>query len=311
VELADAYRVLEIAPGATKEQTREARNMLAKVWHPDRHQGDPKVHDRAADKLRQINDAYAAIEAAGFPAAEPPRPREAPPAYVDSLRPHIQPRHTAPHASAERTTTTQKSRARSTIDFVPRRRVRMWVPILLAIAAVSAVVTIAIQKHRGGAVARTPPAPPAPTPAPTQQDPSAAFTLGSTKEDVRRVMGAPTSVDTTFGERWNYGMADVEFRDGKVFAWRSSAFDHLKVRLAPHDVKVAEAARARGSYGEHADRDEVLGVEGPPDGLDYTFGETWEYGMSNVKFIDGHIDTVWNTHARPLHVTATDSGSAL
>lgn len=310
MELAEAYRILEIAPGATKEQTREARNVLAKVWHPDRHQGDPKVHDRAADKLRQINDAYAVIEGAGFPAAEAPRPREAPPAYVDSLRPQVQPRRTAPHATAERNATTQRSRARSGIELVPRRRVRMWVPILLVIAAASAGITIAIQKRRNAPVAQSSPTP-TPTPTPVPEDPSAAFTLGSTKEDVRRVMGPPTSVDTTFGERWNYGMADVEFRDGKVFAWRSSAFDKLKVRLAPRDAKVAEAARARGSYGEHADRDEVLGVEGPPDGLDYTFGETWEYGMSNVKFVDGHIDTVWNTHARPLHVTSNDAGSAL
>jgi hypothetical protein len=306
VELVDAYRVLEIAPGATKEQAREARNVLAKVWHPDRHQGDPKVHDRAADKLRQINDAYGAIESAGFPAAEAPRAREAPPAYVDSLRPHIQPRAPSPHvgtdSGAARNATTRKSRARSTSSFSPRRQVRAWVWIMLAaIAVAAAAITIAIAKHGDAPVATTAPEP-APTVTPLA-DPNGGFTLGSSKEDVRRVMGPPTTVDTTFGERWHYGMAEVDFRDEKVFAWRSSAFDRLKVRLAPHDPKVAEAARARGSYGEHASRDEVLGVEGPPDGLDYTFGETWQYGMSNVKFIDGHIDTVWNTHARPLHVT--------
>ena len=308
MQLVDAYRVLEIAPGATKEQAREARNVLAKVWHPDRHQGDPQVHDRAADKLRQINDAYATIESAGFPAAEAPRPREAPPAYVDSLRPHIQPRAPSPpHGTptGSQNATTRRSRARSTAGIAPRRRSKLWIPILLAaIAVAAAVITIAIAKHRDTPVATAEPTPPGPTPTiPPLADPAAAFTLGSSKEDVRRVMGPPTSVDTTFGERWNYGMANVEFRDDKVFAWRSSAFDKLKVRLAPHDSKVAEAAHARGSYGEHASRDEVLGVEGPPDGLDYTFGETWEYGMSNVKFIDGHIDTVWNTHARPLHVT--------
>ena len=299
MELADAYRVLEIAPGATKEQAREARNVLAKVWHPDRHQGDPKVHDRAADKLRQINDAYAAIESAGFPAAEPPRPREAPPAYVDSLRPQSQPRKTAPQA-AERNTTTQKSRARSTIDFVPRRRVRMWVPIFLLIAAASAVITIAI-KQRSAPVAHDAPGP-TPTPTKPPDDPGIGFTLGSSKEEVLRVMGKPTKIDTDFGERWNYGMAEVEFRDQKVYGWRSSAFDKLKVRLAPHDAKIAEAAHKRGSYDKHADRDEVLGVEGPPDGLDYTFGEEWRYGMSYVKFIDGHLDEVWNTSSNPLHV---------
>jgi hypothetical protein len=306
VELVDAYRVLEIAPGATKEQAREARNVLAKVWHPDRHQGDPKLHDRAADKLRQINDAYGAIESAGFPAAEAPRPREAPPAYVDSLRPHLQPRPSSSHVGPEsaQNATTRKSRARSTAGLTPQRRMRTWVPILLAaIAVAAAVITIAIAKHGTTPVATTEPTPVAlPTLTPLA-DPNSGFTLGSSKDEVTRVMGPPTSVDTTFGERWHYGMAEVDFRDEKVFAWHSSAFDRLKVRLAPHDSKIAEAARARGSYGEHASRDEVLGVEGPPDGLDYTFGEEWQYGMSNVKFIDGHIDTVWNTHARPLHVT--------
>jgi outer membrane protein assembly factor BamE (lipoprotein component of BamABCDE complex) len=293
VDLAEAYRWLEIAPGATKELTREARNVLAKVWHPDRHQGDPKLHDRAAEKLRQINEAYATIERAGFPAAEAPRQREAPRAYVDSLRPHLQPRATSEYAK------TQKSRARATSEYAPLRRRRLWIPILLvAIAVSAAVITVVSLKHHDAPVATTAPAMPTVTPLAAD-----GFTLGSTKEDVRRVMGPPTSVDTTFGERWHYGMAEVDFRDDKVFAWRSSAFDRLKVKFAPHDPKVAEAARARGSYGEHALRDEVLGVEGPPDGLDYTFGETWQYGMSNVKFVDGRIDTVWNTHSRPLHVT--------
>jgi hypothetical protein len=305
VELVDAYRVLEIAPGATKEQAREARNVLAKVWHPDRHQSDAKVHDRAADKLRQINDAYATIESAGFPAAEAPRPREAPPAYVDSLRPHLQPRAPSlPHGTPTGATT-KRSRTRSTAGIASRRRSRAWVPILLAaIAVAAALITIAIAKHRDPPVAATKPMPETPNPTITPlADPDEGFTLGSSKDEVKRVMGPPTSVDTTFGERWHYGMAEVDFRDEKVFAWHSSAFDRLKVRLAPHDSKIAEAARARGSYGEHASRDEVLGVEGPPDGLDYTFGEEWQYGMSNVKFVDGHIDTVWNTHARPLHVT--------
>ncbi|MEO8554117.1 MAG: DnaJ domain-containing protein, partial [Kofleriaceae bacterium] len=86
MELVDAYRILEVAPGSSKDVTREARNVLAKVWHPDRHATDPKLHDRAAEKLRQINEAYAAIEGADFPplravfTPQGPAQREAPPA---------------------------------------------------------------------------------------------------------------------------------------------------------------------------------------------------------------------------------------
>lgn len=69
-ELVEAYRILEIEPGETRERVREARNVLVTVWHPDRHQGNAKVRARAEQKLRQINQAYATIDEAGFPTAE-------------------------------------------------------------------------------------------------------------------------------------------------------------------------------------------------------------------------------------------------
>jgi hypothetical protein len=290
VELADAYRVLEIAAGASKDEAREARNVLAKVWHPDRHQGDPKVHDRADRKLREINEAYAALETAGFPKAEFAQ-REAPPAYVDSLTPR-------PHSTPPKTQI-------SNHDLLPRRRrVRLWVPF--ALGAVVAATAIAFVMHGKQAPPTTPTTIVAPTPAtpPTPPPNTTGFTIGSSREAVRKIMGEPTSIDQTFGERWAYGMAEVSFKDGVVHGWRSSAFDKLKVWLAPTDPKVAATAHTRGTYGPHATRDEVLGVEGAPDGIDDTFGETWTFGMSHLTFDhDGRINEVWDTHARPLRIT--------
>jgi len=285
VDLTDAYRVLEISPGASKDEAREARNVLAKVWHPDRHQGDPKLHDRAAEKLRQINEAYAALETAMFPPRAVPQ-REAP-AYVDSLtqRPHATPPQTRG----------------SDHDFTPRRRVRSWVPFALgAIVATGAIAFVLYEKRDRAEPIVTVPTRPVP---PTLVPASAGFTLGSTRDEVRKIQGEPTSIDKTFGERWAYGMAEVEFRKGVVYGWRSSAFDKLKVALAPKDPGVAAAAKARGTYGAHATRDEVLGVEGAPDGVDDTFGETWTFGMSTVTFDqEGRIEKVWDTYSNPLHV---------
>jgi hypothetical protein len=306
VELVEAYRILEVAPGSPKEVTREARNLLAKVWHPDRHATDPKLHDRAAAKLLQINEAYAAIEAAGFPTEIPPgRPsfttyppqREAPPAR-DTVKP--KPRAESQTRSTADVARTHKNKAAAR----PGSRGRAGY-LAGAVIAAGLIAFFWWKQHDQATPAI---APPGPTREPAIQPPAPhavgdGFTIGSTRDEVRKVMGAPTAIDHTFGERWSYGMAEIEFRDGKVFAWRSSAFDKLKVRLAPTDVRVAEAARARGTYGQHASRDEVLGVEGPPDAIDYTFGETWDYGMSNLKFVDGHIDSFWNTHFRPLRIT--------
>jgi hypothetical protein len=289
VELADAYRVLEIAAGASKDEAREARNVLAKVWHPDRHQGDPKVHDRADRKLRQINEAYEILETAGFPKAEIPQ-REAPPAYVDSLTPR-------PHSTPPKTDTVR--------DELPRRRVRLWVPFALGAVVAAAAIAFVMHEKHAPATPTAPttivtPTPTIPVPTPT---PSPGFTIGSSRDDVRKIMGEPTRIDQTFGERWAYGMAEVTFKQGVVYGWRSSAFDKLKVWLAPTDPKIAAAAHARGTYGPHASRDEVLGVEGAPDGIDDTFGETWTFGMSHLTFDhDGHISEVWDTHARPLHI---------
>jgi DnaJ domain len=284
VELADAYRVLEIAAGASKDEAREARNVLAKVWHPDRHQGDPKVHDRADRKLRQINEAYAFLETAGFPKVEFAQ-REAP-SYVDSLTPR-------PHSTPPKTETVR--------DELPRRRVRLWVPFVLgAVVAAGAIAFVLHGKHEPTTTTITPPTP---TPTPSPSPNTTGLTIGSSREDVRRIMGEPTRIDQTFGERWAYGMAEVTFKKGVVYGWRSSAFDKLKVWLAPIDPKIAAAAQARGTYGPHASRDEVLGVEGAPDGIDDTFGETWTFGMSHLTFDqDGHINEVWDTHARPLHI---------
>ncbi len=53
-----ALRVLELNPGATEKQIKNAYRLLAKVWHPDRFQGDKALTDAAESKLKEINSAY-------------------------------------------------------------------------------------------------------------------------------------------------------------------------------------------------------------------------------------------------------------
>lgn len=53
-----ALQVLELSPGATEKQIKNAYRILAKVWHPDRFQGDKSLKDSAESKLKDINSAY-------------------------------------------------------------------------------------------------------------------------------------------------------------------------------------------------------------------------------------------------------------
>src|SRR5512138_607740 len=71
MELRDAYRVLEIAVGASEDDVRDARKTLAKVWHPDRHANDPELAKKAEAKLADVNTAFETIRKAKFPSSIP------------------------------------------------------------------------------------------------------------------------------------------------------------------------------------------------------------------------------------------------
>ena len=54
----DALDVLALRPGATAMEIKEAYRDMVKVWHPDRFGSDPRLRQKAEDKLKQINMAY-------------------------------------------------------------------------------------------------------------------------------------------------------------------------------------------------------------------------------------------------------------
>jgi TonB family protein len=51
-------RVLEIEPGASPEEIRQAYLDQTKIWHPDRFSNDIRLQKKAEEKLKQINLAY-------------------------------------------------------------------------------------------------------------------------------------------------------------------------------------------------------------------------------------------------------------
>jgi TonB family protein len=51
-------RILEIEPGSSFEEIRQAYRDQTKVWHPDRFSNDIRLQKRAEEKLKQINLAY-------------------------------------------------------------------------------------------------------------------------------------------------------------------------------------------------------------------------------------------------------------
>jgi curved DNA-binding protein CbpA len=57
-DLKDSYEVLGVDPRASAQDIKAAYRDLTKVWHPDRFAHDPRLQQKAQDKLKEINEAY-------------------------------------------------------------------------------------------------------------------------------------------------------------------------------------------------------------------------------------------------------------
>jgi hypothetical protein len=58
------YQVLGIKPGASQAEIKQAYRDLALVWHPDRFVDNPRLQEKAEEKLKQINAAYEFLKSA-------------------------------------------------------------------------------------------------------------------------------------------------------------------------------------------------------------------------------------------------------
>ena len=185
------YKILELEPGASPEELKQAYRDLAKVWHPDRFSDDPRLQQKALEKLKKINEAYGRLQSA----------RPSSQLSTRQPEPHSQRPGTAPRPDVGRSRGSQARR------FGPGG----WILFVLAGALIMEVLLSpfgAIQgAHRG------------------------YFTIGSTKDEVLAVQGTPTRmVISTDGSIWYYGMSKVHFASGRVRSWNISPHNPLKVR---------------------------------------------------------------------------------
>jgi len=82
MDIKRCFEILEIDPGASPEEVKQAYRDLVYFWHPDRVGDDPRRKRKAEEKLKKINEAYdilssrAALQQSGTASDEVARERQ-------------------------------------------------------------------------------------------------------------------------------------------------------------------------------------------------------------------------------------------
>jgi len=74
MRLDEGYRLLDLDPAASDEEVKRACRDMTKVWHPDRFGDDPRLRQKAEEKLKTILEAYETIRSARAGGTAPSRP---------------------------------------------------------------------------------------------------------------------------------------------------------------------------------------------------------------------------------------------
>jgi hypothetical protein len=81
-----AYELLGVKPGVSNRELKAAHRDLAKVWHPDRFLHDPRLQEKAQEKLKEINEAYELLISGKTPRPVPPSKPSREPSVQHSKR---------------------------------------------------------------------------------------------------------------------------------------------------------------------------------------------------------------------------------
>ena len=131
------------------------------------------------------------------------------------------------------------------------------------------------------------------------------FTRGSHADDVLRIQGTPTAINT-YGalgkETWRYGYSTIEISlpGRRVIDWDNSQ-SNLKVQMQPGRNVTSTSFFTRGSHA-----DDVLRIQGTPTAINTyeALGkETWRYGYSTVEIsLPGRRVIDWDNSQSNLKV---------
>ncbi len=72
-DLGNCYEILGLDRGASSEEVKQAWRDMVQVWHPDRFTQNPRLRQKAQEKLKEVNEAYEALRGLRQASGRPPK----------------------------------------------------------------------------------------------------------------------------------------------------------------------------------------------------------------------------------------------
>ncbi len=255
-------RILGVRPGASTNEIRKAYHELIKVWHPDRFPNDPSLQQKALEKTKEITEAYRALSG---PEGSAPS--------ADRVAPNRAAWHPARAAAAAARVLRPRRDASGVRAFVV---FTLTGGVLLGAAYALLVFSENSRKVMVNGVSFN------------EWEWGLNFRVGSTKDEVMAVQGAPDRIE---GDTWFYGNDSVRFASDARVVNFSNAGGALRIReTTPPPQAPVPAFFTLGSTKE-----EVLATQGKPT---REAGDEWRWGEDAVFFSKGRAAHYDNSSGR-------------
>jgi curved DNA-binding protein CbpA len=259
------YEILGLSQDASIEARKQAYKDLVKVWHPDRFSHDPRLQQKAQEKLQEINEAYEKIKSLKNNEAQMTSWKKE---HQDSSFETQQ---------AHKPFFTEKVRSRKQ----PKRNMLVWIWFFILLIGFSVILSQvtnrpehAPSQHRDASSSESS------TSSSLITDRKTYFTIGSMKNEVQEIQGTPSSI---IGDTWFYDASQITFSNGRVTGYSNNS-GNLHMKLLPKTD--ATHIREKGYFTIGSTKDEVIALQGTPDGV---IGNTWIYDLSQIKFYNDKV----------------------
>lgn len=267
-----AFAMFGLTRDATQTEIKDAYRVLAKVWHPDRFPGDETLRLKAEEKLKEINSAYQLLTT--------PEDKSA---YRASSRPAPTPEdfHQATASDSEESSYRRPNTRPVSPPFRMRRRAsRKWLAIPVAMLLAGGTWIALRYAH------------------PTSWD---FWNTTDTDDSATHQPGSPAETspkESRTGANGQGGKEKPATNGSAGLADKTGA--HARSTAVSSGASLVEYPSDDPLvpyFTVGSTKDDVVRVQGTPDKVT---GSVFSYGLSEVYFRNGRVDS-WHTDpGRPL-----------